>query len=275
MQKRFRVIPALAAVLITLWIGVPLTAQRGAPVTAPVRPARTADGHPNLSGIWQALGTAHWNLEDHSPSAGQLFQMGAVGATPGGQGVVEGGEIPYKPEALATRKANFANRLALDPEVKCYMPGIPRATYMPFPFQIVQSPVMILMAYEFASSDRVINMGKPVEAAVDTWMGTANGRWDGETLVVDNKGFNDKTWFDRAGNFHSDQLHVIERFTLMDPDHIQYEATIEDPQTFTRPWKISMPLYRRVEKNVQLMDFKCVEFSEELLYGELRKKPSK
>jgi hypothetical protein len=275
MQNRLRVIPALAAVLVTSWIGVPLTAQRGAPATAPAGPARTADGHPNLSGIWQALGTAHWNLEDHSPSAGQLFQMGAVGATPGGQGVVEGGEIPYKPEALAKRKANFANRLALDPEVKCYMPGIPRATYMPFPFQIVQSPVMILMAYEFASSDRVINMGKPVEAAVDTWMGTANGRWDGETLVVDNTGFNDKTWFDRAGNFHSDQLHVIERFTLMDPDHIQYEATIEDPQTFTRPWKISMPLYRRVEKNVQLVDFKCVEFSEELLYGELRKKPSK
>jgi hypothetical protein len=275
MQNRFRVIPTLAAVLIAAWIGVPLTAQRGAPATAPARPARTADGHPNLSGIWQALGTANWNLEDHSPSAGQLFQMGAVGATPGGQGVVEGGEIPYKPEALATRKTNFANRLALDPEVKCYMPGIPRATYMPFPFQIVQSPVMILMAYEFASSDRVIYMGKPVEAAVDTWMGTANGRWDGETLVVDNTGFNDKTWFDRAGNFHSDQLHVIERFTLMDPDHIQYEATIEDPQTFTRPWKISMPLYRRVEKNVQLVDFKCVEFSEELLYGELRKKPSK
>ena len=275
MQNRFRVIPAIAAVLITAWIGVPLTAQRGAPATAPARPARTADGHPNLSGIWQALGTAHWNLEDHSAAAGQLFQMGAVGATPGGQGVVEGGEIPYKPEALATRKANFTNRLALDPEVKCYMPGIPRATYMPFPFQIVQSPVMILMAYEFASADRVINMGKPVEAAVDTWMGTANGRWDGETLVVDNTGFNDKTWFDRAGNFHSDQLHVIERFTLMDPDHIQYEATIEDPQTFTRPWKISMPLYRRVEKNVQLVDFKCVEFAEELLYGELRKKPSK
>src|SRR5262245_49940241 len=275
MQNRFRVILALAAVFIATAIDIPLMAQRGAPATASARPARTADGHPNLSGIWQALGTANWNLEDHSQAAGQLFQMGAIGATPGGQGVVEGGEIPYKPEALATRKANFANRIGLDPEVKCYMPGIPRATYMPFPFQIVQSPVMILMAYEFASANRVINMGKPVEAAVDTWMGTANGRWDGDTLVVDNTGFNDGTWFDRAGNFHSDQLHVIERFTLMDPDHIQYEATIEDPQTFQRPWKISLPLYRRVEKNIQLTDFKCVEFSEELLYRELRKKPSK
>jgi hypothetical protein len=251
---------------------VSIQAQRGAPSTGL---PRASDGHPNLSGIWQALGTANWDLEDHSPAPGPLYQMGAVGATPGGQGVVEGGEIPYKPEALAMKKKNFANRLALDPEVKCYMPGIPRATYMPFPFQIVQSPNMILMAYEFASSDRVINMGKPVEAAVDTWMGTANGRWEGETLVVDNTGFNDKTWFDRAGNFHSDQLHVIERFTLLDKDHLQYEATIEDPQTFTRPWKISMPLYRRVEKNVQLTDFKCVEYAEELLYGDLRKKPAK
>src|SRR6188474_3867737 len=244
--------------------------QRG----TPARPTRTADGKPNLNGIWQAMNTANWDLEDHSQAAGQLFQMGAIGATPGGQGVVEGGAIPYKESTLAKRKANFANRLALDPEVKCYMPGIPRATYMPYAFQIVQSPVMVLMAYEFASADRVINMGKPVEAAVDTWMGTANGRWDGETLIVDNTGFNDGTWFDRAGNFHSDQLHVIERFTLADQDHLLYEATIEDPQTFTRPWKISMPLYRRVEKNARLMEFKCVEFAEELIYGHLRKQTS-
>ena len=270
---RFRYPVLLAAVLAIFPGGAPGPAvgQRG---TA-TRPARTSDGRPNLNGIWQALGTAHWNLEDHSPAPGPFFQLGAVGAIPGGLGVVEGGAIPYKPDALAKKNANFASRLSLDPEVKCYMPGIPRATYMPFPFQIVQTPGMILMAYEFASSDRVINMGKPVEAAVDTWMGTANGRWDGETLVVDNTGFNDKTWFDRAGNFHSDQLHVIERFTLLDADHIQYEATIEDPQTFTRPWKISMPLYRRIEKNAQLIDFKCVEYAEELLYGDLRKQPSK
>jgi len=115
-------------------------------------------------------------------------------------------------------------------------------------------------------------MGKPQEAAVDTWMGTANGRWEGETLVVDNTGFNDLSWFDRAGDFHSDALHVVERYTRTGPDHITYEATIEDPQVFTRPWKISMPLYRRVEKNAQLGEFKCVEYSEELLYGDLRKK---
>jgi len=271
MKNRFSVVLTLVAAVLLCGIAISASAQRG----TPVRPARTADGKPNLSGIWQAMNTAHWDLEDHSSSPSQLYQTGAVGATPGGQGVVEGGEIPYKPEALARKKLNFASRLSLDPEVKCYMPGIPRATYMPFPFQIVQAPNMILMAYEFGSSDRVINMGKPVEAAVDTWMGTANGRWEGETLVVDNTGFNDKTWLDRAGNFHSDQLHVIERFTLTDQDHLLYEATIEDPQTFTRPWKISMPLYRRVEKNAQLTDFKCVEYAEELLYGHLRKDPSK
>ena len=127
--------------------------------------------------------------------------------------------------------------------MKCYMAGIPRANYMPYPFQIVQTPQSILMAYEYASANRVINMEKkPVEASVDTWMGTANGHWEGDTLVVDNTGFNDQSWFDRAGDFHSDQLHVVERFTLIDADHMNYEATIEDPQVFTRPWKISLPL---------------------------------
>jgi hypothetical protein len=272
MKYRFSLVLIAAVAIAAGWSVSSAAAQRGA---ATSRPARTPDGRPNLNGIWQALGTAHWDLEDHSPAAGPYYQLGAQYAIPGGQGVVEGGEIPYKPEALAKKKLNALNRLTLDPEIKCYMPGIPRANYMGFPFQIVQSPNMILMAYEFASSDRVINMGKPAEAAIDTWMGTANGRWEGDTLVVDNTGFNDQTWFDRAGNFHSNELRVIERFTLIDGDHIQYEATIEDPQTFTRPWKISMPLYRRIEKNVQLTDFKCVEYAEELLYGELRKQPSR
>ncbi len=231
--------------------------------------------HPDLSGVWQALGTANLDLQDHAtygPPAGPLFQIGALGAVPAGRGVVVGEGIPYKPEALARKKDNFANRWKQDPEVKCYLPGIPRATYMPYPFQIVQSPTVILMAYEYASANRVINMGKPVEASVDTWMGTANGHWEGQTLVVDNTGFNDLSWFDRAGDFHSDALHVVERFTRTDRDHLLYEATIEDPQTFTAPWKISLPLYRIVDKNAQLAEFKCVEYTEELLYGDLRKK---
>ncbi len=238
-----------------------------------VSKGRTFDGHPDLSGIWQTMSTANWDLEDHPAAAGPFFQLGAVGAIPSGQGVVEGGEIPYKPEALKQKQENFKNRWKDDPEVKCYMGGIPRSNYMPYPFQIVQTPRSILMDYEYASSNRVINMDKkPVEASVDTWMGTANGHWEGETLVVDNTGFNDESWFDRAGDFHSDQLHVVERFTLADADHLNYEATIEDSQVFIRPWKISLTLYRHVEKNAQLTEFKCVPFAEELLYSDVRKK---
>ncbi len=259
------------ALTVSLLAAIPLCAQRTAVYKAP----RAVDGHPDLSGVWQSLGTANWDLQDHPSQAGPYFQMGALGAVPAGRGVVEGGEIPYKPAALEQKKANFANRWKLDPEVKCYMPGIPRATYMPFPFQIVQSPRVILMSYEYASTNRVINMEKPVEASVDTWMGTANGHWEGETLVVDNTGLNDLSWFDRAGDFHSDALHVVERFTRVGADHINYEATVEDPQVFARPWKINLPLYRRVEKNAQLAEFKCVEFAEELLYGDLRKKTAK
>jgi hypothetical protein len=233
---------------------------------------RTADGQPDLNGIWQAMNTANWDLAPHAAHAGPLVPLGAVGATPAGIGVVEGGEIPYRPEALAQKKENAANWLKLDPEVKCYLPGLPRATYMPFPFQIVQSKNRILFSYEYDSAARVVNMGKPEKAPDNFWMGWSNGHWDGETLVVDVTNFNDQTWFDRAGDFHSDALHVTERFTPLSPNAMQYEALIDDPKTFTHPWKISMPLYRHLEPNAQLLEFKCVEFVEELMYGHLRKK---
>lgn len=228
-------------------------------------------GHPNLNGIWEAVNTANWNIQDHPAYAGPMWELGAIGAAPAGKGVVEGNDIPYKPEAAAKKKANFANRRSEDPEAKCYMPGIPRANYMPYPFQIVETGKDILFVYEFASSNRLVNMGKPMEAPSDTWMGTNNGHWEGETLVIDVTGLNGLAWFDRAGNFGSDQLHIVERFTRTDPDHLLYEATIEDPSVFTKPWKISMPLYRRVEKDAQLLEFKCVEFAEQLLYGKYTK----
>ncbi len=237
--------------------------------------AQAARPKPNLNGIWEYIGTANWDIQDHSAYQGPLQDLGAIGAAPAGQGIVEGNEIPYLPAAAAKKKQNFANRRTTDPEAKCYMPGIPRATYMPFPFQIVQSPKDILMVYEYASANRAINMGKPIEAPTDTWMGTSNGRWEGDTLVVDVTGLNGLAWFDRAGNFASDQLHVVERFTKAGNDRINYEATIEDPKTFSRSWKISVPLYRRAEKNAQLLEFKCVEFAEELLYGQFKKQTSK
>ena len=232
---------------------------------------RTPDGKPNLNGIWQAMNEANWDLEAHPAGPAAVPVMGAMFGTPPSIGVVEGGSIPYLPAAAAKKKENFANRAKLDPENKCYMGGIPRSTYMPYPFQIIQSPQTILFAYSYAGSVRTVNMGAPTKAPGDSWMGWANGKWEGESLVIDVTSHNDQSWFDRAGNHHSDELHVVERYTARSRDALNYEATIEDPQTFSRPWKISMPLYRRLEANMQLLEYKCVEFSEEFLYGHLRR----
>jgi hypothetical protein len=205
--------------------------------------------------------------------AAAVLPLGAVGSVPPSLGVVEGGEIPYKPEALAQKKKNQENWLTSDPEIKCYLPGVPRATYIAQPFRIFQNNKQIFFSYQFAGAVRNIFLKDPGPAPVDSWMGQSVGHWEGNTLVVDVTGMNDQSWFDRAGNFHSDALHVVERYTLKNHDTISYEATIEDPNVFTRPWKISMPLYRRQEKNAQLLEFKCVEFVEELMYGKYRKKP--
>ena len=223
---------------------------------------RTSDGKPDVSGIWQAVNTAAWNILPHSAEAG----------VPGGRGVVERNEIPYTPAAAGKQRDNYANRAKLDPETKCYLPGVPRATYMGLPFQLVQTPAQISILYEYDHTVRNVFMNSPhPRGPIEFWMGDSRGSWDGDALVVDVVYFNDQTWFDRAGNHHSEALHVIERYTLIDRDHINYEATIEDPKVFTRQWKMSMPLYRRLEKNVQLLEFQCVPFSEELLYGHLRK----
>src|SRR5262252_3797202 len=261
-----------AAVLITAFQpGAVLTTSGAEAYKAP----RMADGKADLNGIWQTLNTANWDIQEHAARRGLVVALGAAGAVPAGLGVVEGNEIPYLPAAAAKKKENFENRLTADPEIKCYLPGVPRATYMPYPFQIVQTPQYILMAYEFAGATRTIYMDKTPPNPVDSWMGHSVGHWEGDTLVVDVTGLNDQTWFDRAGNFHSDALHVVERYTPLSPDALTYEAIIEDPNVFSRPWKMSMPLYRRLEKNAQLMEFKCVEFVEELMYGHLRKQPSK
>ena len=254
---------------------IAFTALLLAPLLATVpATAQLTDRKPNLNGIWQAVNTANWDIQTHGPAPGPPA-LGALGATPPGLGVVEGGELPYLPAALAKKKENFAKRWTADPEIKCYMPGVPRATYMPYPFQILQGESSIMIVYEYANAVRTVNMGAPRESQVDSWMGWSNGHWEGETLVVDTTGFNDQSWFDRAGNFHSDALHVVERYTPVSRDVLQYEATIEDPKVFSRPWKMSMPLYRRLEKNAQLMEFKCAEFVEELLYGPLRRKVTK
>jgi hypothetical protein len=267
----------LAVVVVALGTGVAIASQwmsrssdlgQTSTYTAP----RTPDGTPDFNGIWQAVNTANWDIQDHGARQGPVIALGAAFSIPAGQGVVEGNEIPYQPWAAAKKKQNAANWLTLDPEIKCFMPGVPRATYMPYPFQITQSPSHIMVAYEFADSGRTIYMGTAPEAGIDTLMGHSVGRWEGETLVVEVSSFSDQTWFDRAGNFHSAALHVVERYTRRSPDVLWYEATIEDPTVFMRPWKMSMPLYRRAEKNVQVLDYKCVEFAEEVMYGDLRKR---
>ena len=272
---------AAATAVLSLWV-------TGAAGQAKM-PARIV-GKPNLSGIWQANNEAHWDLEAHEARPGAVTQpgvypyeyarvpaapslpFGAAGGVPASIGVVQGdGKIPYRPEALKIKEQNAANWIDRDPEVKCYLPGTPRGMYMPYPIQITHSTNKVHVAYSFNAASRTIHLDTVDNPPDDTWMGHSLGKWEGDTLVVDSRHFNDKTWFDRAGNFHSDALHVVERFSLMTPDVIRYEATIEDPKTFTRPWQISMPLYRRVEPGMQLLEYRCTEFVEEFLLGMLRR----
>jgi hypothetical protein len=242
----------LAATLVALWLGL-LWIPRGDPrahaQASRAAGTRTPDGKPDLNGIWQVVNTANVDLEPHSAEEGE----------PAGQGVVDGGTIPYQAWALAKKKENYARRKVADPLSKCYLPGVPRATYVPMPFEISQTPKYVVIAYEFAHARRIIYTdGSPHVEALEFWMGDSRGHWEGDTLVVSTNNFTDKTWFDQAGNFHSQDLHVVERFTPVSADHMNYEATIEDEKVFTRPWKISMPIYRRQEKGLQLLEYDCV-----------------
>ncbi len=298
MANRSKVVMVVGVAVVglaTVWLAARLLEAQGpgAPAAAPpgqfaaYTAPRTADGRPNLNGIWQALTTAYWDLEAHGAAPGAYPQfLGAWGAQPGGQSIVEGGVIPYRPEALARKRANLENRATAsvpgdgvdpplgDPEMKCWMPGVPRMMYMPYPVQIVQTPDAVLMTHEFNGSSRIVRMNWDGESPVDNtfFMGWNRGTWEGDTLVIDVTALNERNWLDRAGNHHSAEAHVVERLTAVSPYHIWYEATIDDPKTFSRAWKIGFPLYRRMEPNAQLVEFKCQPFVEELLYGRFTKK---
>ena len=232
---------------------------------------RSPSGKPKLDGIWQALVPANWDIRPHSARAGPLDELGARGAVPPGLGIVEGGEIPYQPWALERQRENQADQLQADTESKCFMPGVPRATYMPQPFQIFQTDEFVMIAYQFANAVRTIHLQNPGPAPTSFWMGWSVGHWEGDTLVVEVTNQKAETWFDRAGNFHGGNLKVTERYTLIGPNHMEYEATLEDPDVFTRPWTMRFPLYRRIETNAEMLEFKCVPFAEEMLYGHLRR----
>ena len=226
-------------------------------------PAQAPAGRPDLQGIWQVLNTAAWDIQDHA--GGRFPGLPARFSVPAGQGVVEGNDIPYMPWALEQKRKNYENRMTADPEAQCYLPGVPRIAYMPYPFQIFQLPDRVVILYEYLHTIREIftdGSGHP-DLPVEFWMGDSRGRWEGNSLVVDVRLFTDQTWFDRAGNFHSEQLHVIERYTRTGPDHLQYEVTIEDPKVFTRPWKMQMPMYRRHESNSQILEFECYAYARE------------
>jgi hypothetical protein len=275
MSRKSLIATGIAAAIATAVIGVSMT-RTGAQES---RGARTADGKPNLSGVWQANNEANWDLQAHQARPGAVTQrgvypyayadvpaapvlaLGAAAGVPGSLGVVQGdAQIPYTPAALARKQENAGHWIDRDPELKCYLPGIPRAMYMPYPFQITQGSTKIQMAYTFTNAARTIHLDKVEGPPDDTWMGHSVGRWEGDTLVVDTIDFTDKTWLDKAGNFHSTALHVVERYTPMGPNHINYEVTLEDPKVYTRPWKMSMVIYRRLEKNLQLLDYDCVSF---------------
>lgn len=284
-----RIVTALA--VIGLVAAGPVQAQtKPKSAAASYKAPRGPDGkHPDLNGVWQAMNSAGWDIEPHAARAAlqlrpgpfvpvpakAVVALGAVGAVPAGLGIVEGGEIPYTADAKKMRDENRADYLNRDPEVKCYLPGVPRANYMHLPFQIFQSEKSMIIAYEYAGAVRNVLFNDPGPPPVDSWMGQSVAKWDGDTLVVTVNGMNDRTWFDRAGNHHSDQMTVVERWTPTGPGLVRYEATITDPNTFTKPWKISLNLYKRVGEDARLNQFKCVEFVEELMYGDLRKEPLK
>jgi len=288
-QLRRSVIRASAtavAAALAVW-GLSACQSTGGQPSAAQIPRLEGTQYPAIHGVWQALNTAEHNLEGQAARAAAVLHpgvptggpvphapvlaLGALGGIPPGLGVVEGGEIPYKPEGLKQRQENFENALTRDPLVKCLLPGVPRATYLPYPFRITQSPNKIMIVYGFSNAGRTIHLDEVDPPGIESWMGHSVGRWEGDTLVVDVTELNDQTWFDRAGNFHSNQLHVVERYTPVTPYHMMYEATIEDPEVFTEPWKISMPLYRRMDENAQVLEYRCVEMVEELIYGHLRK----
>jgi len=252
------VVVALGAVLIMPPIRAAGQARGGNVQAQAYTPPKTGFGHPDLQGIWQVLDTSvAYNIEPHTATFG----------VPAGRGVIvdpPDGMLPYLPAAVAKRQENLRNRAALDPLNKCYKPGVPRITYLHFPFQILQTPQFVTFVHEYIHNTRTVYLNRKTHLeGLDFWNGDSIGRWEGNTLVVDVADFNDQTWLDASGNYHSEALHLEERYTRSDPDTITYEVTITDPKVFSRPWKMSVLLYRHKERNFRILEYECHAYAED------------
>jgi hypothetical protein len=245
-----------------LWFApMPVVGQapggKGAAKRSNYRAPRAGDGKADIQGIWQAWNTASFNLEAHN---------GATGIRAGKSFVIDpaDGMIPYLPAARQKQQENFEKREKLDSMNHCYMTGVPRFTYIPYPFQIFQTAKYIQFISEYVHMVRTIYMQKQEHYPdLEFWNGDSRGHWEGDTLVVDVADFNDQTWFDASGNHHSNALKVIERYTRTGPDVMQYQATMTDPQTFSRPWTIRMDLHRDTDRYPTLLEYECHSYLED------------
>jgi hypothetical protein len=225
---------------------------------------RTADNKPDFSGIWQVLDNSiDSNIEAHEASYGVRGSQGAIVDLPDGK-------LPYLPAALAKRQENYKNR-AMDPVSQCYSPGVPRLAYVPFPFQITQTPKWMMITSEFVNNYRNVYINESEHLkGIDFYMGDSRAKWDGDTLVIDVANFRHQpdevqTWFDASGNWHSNKLHVVERWKMLSRDAINFRATVDDSEVFSRPWTMEVTLYRHLEKNFRLMDYQCQIFKAKML----------
>jgi hypothetical protein len=223
---------------------------------------RGPDGKPDLTGVWQGGSTLRGSWDD----ANAGFGVGGSGKNPDAPPVVGSNErpagregAPYQDWAAKKVVESFNKRAIDDPTALCLPPGVPRSVMLGlFPQKIVQTPKEIVVLYEYMHTFRMIPLNaKHPDDVLASYMGDSVGHWEGDTLVVDVIGFNDKTWLAGTGTFHSEALHITERYTRVDRDRINYEVTMDDPKVFTKPWTLTSSLMLREGTRVQ--EYVCVE----------------
>lgn len=246
---------ATSLAIVTCARGIPQSTEAAAshPRAGSYSPPRLSDGTPDLRGIWQAQSTAYLNMEGHPAEAGVRASKSIV-IDPAD------GKIPYLPDALNQRVKKYESRATTDPAIHCFQAGVPRAIFLPTPFQIFQSVGHLAIVYTDNHSYRIVSASSiPHDDGIDFFMGDSRGHWEADTLVIDVTDLGDQTWLDAAGNYHSDQLHVVERYTLIGPNTLKYEATLTDPKVYARPWTIRLFLYRDSKPSARIIEDECID----------------